>query len=694
MNLKNFKDVDKLSKNDFEIFVGQVLSSCGWKNVEITKPGHEFKHGDGGVDIFCEKSGEKFAVECKHRKIENKCTVEDLNQLETGAKLAQIKNKILVTNTYFTSEVEYRAFRLGVELVDRGKLKDFYESKTTEIGKTIKPYPYQKNIVGQCIEQYRNKKDRLLIQLATGLGKTYTVAFIIKELIEKNKNLKVLFLAHQIEIVTQSATSFKNIFGIGTHTYSGCVGGFIPDEKTTFTFAVFDTLYSKMNRFSKNDFDIIVVDEAHHVPAATYRSVVEYFKPKLLIGLTATPFRTDRQDVLQFFGGPEGHIGKHDLYWALKHRWLAFPRYEVYMHDISQEKIDAIEKGFSIEDIDRNLFVKEKDEKMIEALEKKGKEIKNCKAIVFCRNIAHIKHLIKYFPPGKATYAYSGKMTGEERRKNIRDFREGSFQYILTCNLFNEGIDIPETNLLAFLRTTNSRLIWLQQLGRGLRKTKDKEFVDVFDFVGTADRVNEIKAFEKAFSEQKIDRPNLNEENISNIETSTNPKHYDTSIKVKWNFKGAAKVLKLLEKQEYDLALHQDTINALRAYYEKYNKIPKIEDLEKKLNNVSNDQLNTLFHSYFGYCVASLPYDFHKEEIIEYFKTELMNFLEKFYEENRIVPTYNTIKKNFIYKNLPLINKNFINYAFKPSIYPIKNFDNIFRKNIEASLKKKSNEEY
>ena len=123
--IKNFKDVDKLSKSDFEIFVGQVLSSCGWTNVEITKPGTEYKHGDGGVDIFCEKLGEKFAVECKHRKIENKCGVDDLNQIQTGADLAKIKNKILITNTYFTSEVEYRAFRLGVELVDRNKLKDF-----------------------------------------------------------------------------------------------------------------------------------------------------------------------------------------------------------------------------------------------------------------------------------------------------------------------------------------------------------------------------------------------------------------------------------------------------------------------------------------------------------------------------------------------------------------------------------------
>ncbi len=457
-------------------------------------------------------------------------------------------------------------------------------------------------------------------------------------------------------------------------------------KKTTFTFGVFDTLYSNINNFKKDSFDIIIVDEAHHVPADTYRSVVEYFKPKLLIGLTATPFRTDRQDVLQFFGGTEGHIGKFDLYWALKHRWLAFPKYQVYGHDISQEKIDAIQKGFTIEDIDRNLFVKEKDEKMIAALENKADEIKNCKAIVFCRNISHIKHLIKYFPPGTATYAYSGSMSGEERRKNIREFREGNYKYILTCNLFNEGIDIPETNLLAFLRSTNSRLIWLQQLGRGLRKTKQKDFVDVFDFVGSLARVQEIKAFEKAFSEQKIDRINLNEQNKEKSELNSASKHYDSKIKVNWNFKGAAKVLKLLENQEYDLVKQQESINALRAYFEKYNKIPRIQDIEKKLDNISGDQLNTLFNSYFGYCVAALPYDFVKDEIIDYFKDEFMGFIKNFHNENRIVPTFSTIMTNLVEKNLPLINKNFIYYAYKINRSPIQTFDKKIRKEIQNNL--------
>jgi superfamily II DNA or RNA helicase len=687
--IKSFSDIDNLSKSDFEIFVAQIFSNCGWDNVEITKPGVEYKYGDGGVDIFCEKLSERFAIECKHRKINNKCDVKDLYQLHTGADLAKVKNKILVTNTYFTSETEFRAFLLGIELVDRNKLKDFYESKTTEIGKKIIPYPYQKEIVDQCVKNFNANKNKILIELATGLGKTYTAAFVVREFLNKENNLKVLFLAHQVEIITQSVTAFKNVFGIGTYNYSGCVGGFIPEERTTFTFAVFDTLYSNINKFKKNEFDIIIVDEAHHVPANTYKTVVEYFQPKLLIGLTATPFRTDKQDVHKYFGGLDGHVGKYDLYWALKHKWLAFPKYQVYGHDISQEKIDAIQKGFSVQDIDKNLFVKEKDEKMIETLEKKANEIKNCKAIVFCRNITHIKNLIKHFPSGSATYAYS-KMSGEERRENIRNFREGNFKYILTCNLFNEGIDIPETNLLAFLRTTNSRLIWLQQLGRGLRRTKEKEFVDVFDFVGSLDRVQEIEAFRSAYEKQEIDEKNINKEVFlkeSKEENFKKLKYHDSSIKVSWKFKGAAKVLELIEKQKYSLLQFNEAINSLRAYYEEHNKIPNIEDIDENLIEVSSEQINTLFNSYYAYCELSLPYN--KEDYSQYFKDKFLNYCEVFYKENGIVPSFKTIEANLIEKNLPLIDKNFINNVFRKSNYPAKIFDEEVKFDLEKLFKNK-----
>ncbi len=661
-----FSDIDQLSKSDFEIFISQLFEKSGWENVEITKVGSEYRHGDGGVDIFCTKQEKRFAIECKHRKIKNKCGVEDLNQLTTGAKLAGVKNQILVTNTYFTSEVEYRAFKLGVDLIDRNKLKDLFELNISEIGKTIIPHPYQQDIIDKSVLEYsKNKKKRLLIELATGLGKTYTVGFVVKELLKKEK-LRVLFLAHQIEILTQSVISFKNIFGIGNYSFSGAVAGYIPEEKTDFVFGIFDTFYSKLNNFSKNEFDIIIVDEAHHVPANTYSTVVKYFDPKLLIGLTATPFRTDNQDVLNFFGGREGHLGKYDLYWALKHRWLAFPRYQVHGHDINQKKIDAIDKGFTVDDIDRNLFIKEKDEKMIESLEKKSLEIKNCKAIVFCRSIRHIKHLIKFFKPGTATFVYSKGMDGDQRRNNIREFREGNYKYILTCNLFNEGIDIPETNLLAFLRTTNSKLIWLQQLGRGLRRTSTKEFVDVFDFVGSVSRIQEVQSFQKAYENQKIDENNVNPyiEKIDN-KNEISSDHYDTSIKVNWNFKGAAKVLKLLKEQKYDLLALEEALSSLRTYFEKYENIPSIEDLENKLENITSDQVNTLFKSYYGYCNSALPFDKDKTE--NYFKRKFENYCKNFYSENGIIPSFQTINENHIYENLPLFDENFIKFNYSLS---------------------------
>ena len=654
-----FVDIDNLSKSDFELFVAQLFEKSGWDNVEVTKVGSEYRHGDGGVDIFCTKDKKKFAIECKHRKITNKCTVEDLNQLITGGKLANVKNLILVTNTYFTSEVEYRAFKLGVDLIDRNKLKDLFELNTSEIGKKIKPHPYQMDIVNQCINEFtKNNKKKILIELATGLGKTYTVAFIIKELL-KEKKLKILFLAHQIEILTQTVISFKNIFGIGNYSFSGAVAGYTPEDKTDFMFGVFDTIYSNLKNFSKEDFDIIVVDEAHHVPANTYSKVVKHFNPKLLIGLTATPFRTDNRDVLNYFGGKEGHMGRYDLYWALKHRWLAFPKYQVHGHDVSQQKIDALDKGFTLDDLDRSLFIKEKDEKMVQALEKKAETIENCKAIVFCRNIRHIKHLIKYFPPGKATYAYSNGMDGDQRRNNIREFREGNYRYILTCNLFNEGIDIPETNLLAFLRTTNSKLIWLQQLGRGLRRTNKKEFVDVFDFVGSVSRINEVKSFQKAYEEQVIDKSNINPNiNIEKDSNNLSEKHYDSSMQVNWNFKGAAQVLKLLEDQKYNLLELEEAVSVLRSYYEKYEEIPKIENLEDNLNNISSDQINTLFGSYYRYCNTALP--FEREANEKYFIDKFLMYCKKFYNETGIIPSFQTINENNTFNNLPLLDFNFI----------------------------------
>ncbi|NOR68098.1 MAG: DEAD/DEAH box helicase [Methylomarinum sp.] len=601
--ISDFKIIDTLSSDDFETFVRDVFVSAGWTDAVITEVGKEYKHGDGGVDIFAYKNKRKFAIEVKQRQAGSTVDVKALNQLVTGAKLANVTNMVLVTNSYFTSEVRVRALRLGVELIDRDGLQNLWVEKHSEIGREIKPRVYQESVITESINHFEAGKTRLLIEMATGLGKTYTVAILVKRILQRqSKNLRVLFLAHQVEILLQSVTAFKNVFGIGTYTFSACFDGSKP-ENTDFVFGSFDTLYTKIETLSNELFDIVIVDEAHHVPARTYSAVVTYFQPRYLLGLTATPYRQDNKDVLAFFGGSEGHVGKYDLAWALRHNKLAFPKYLVLLDDLDQSRIDQLEQGLSINDLDKQLFLHKKDEEVVRIIEKtiRDKKIDNPKGIVFCRSIAHMKYLIQFFPIGSATLVHS-KMLDHQRRQNIRDFRESEYRFILVCDLFNEGIDIPETNILIFMRYTGSQTIWLQQLGRGLRKTANKEYVYVLDFVGSLERLNEVQKLKRSIEKIPIDKDNW-EQPPKDLKSKN---IHDTSLEVIYN-QSAAQVLKLIEELKYRLNTRTQAIESLRLYYEMNGEIPAFELIQNLLDEISPDQIATHFNSYMGYIKATLP---------------------------------------------------------------------------------------
>lgn len=639
--INEFKDIDILSPSDFEIFVRDLFVASGWTDAVITKVGKEFKHGDGGVDIFAYKGKRKFAIEVKQRSLKATVDVKALNQLVTGAKLANVTNKILVTNSYFTSEVKVRALRLGVELIDRDELQNLWVIKHSEIGRDIKPRKYQQSVIDEALMHYENGKSKLLIEMATGLGKTYTVAHIIKRLIQQNdRTPRVLFLAHQVEILLQSVTAFKNVLGIGNYSFSACISGSQPED-TDFVFASFDTLYGQIAQLQTNSFDFVVVDEAHHTPARTYSEVVTKFKPRLLIGLTATPYRADNKDVIRFFGGDAGHIGKFDLVWALKHRKLAFPKYLVLLDDLDQDKIDQLDSGLSIADLDKRLFLHKKDQEVVRIIERTVAEqrIENIKGIIFCRSIRHMNHLIGFFELGTATLVHS-KMTDQERRENIRNFREGEYKYILVCDLFNEGIDIPETNVLIFMRYTGSRTIWLQQLGRGLRKTPNKEYVHVLDFVGSLERLNEVKELSRAVKNMPIDRENL----IDDVERlSIKDVFYDGSLEVKYSTE-AAKVFELIENMNMQLNSREILLRKLRSYFQENGDIPLISDLENNLVNVSLDQIATHFGSYYSFLYAALGDGFDTELMAK----KLYDFVDLYVHQCKVAPSLRAISHHFM----------------------------------------------
>ncbi|WP_296932605.1 DEAD/DEAH box helicase family protein [uncultured Marinobacter sp.] len=647
VKITSFKDVDSLHHSEFEEFVKDLFLGAGWTDAYITKVGDEYKSGDGGVDIFAYRNGKKFAIEVKQRNINSAVDVKALNQLVTGARLGKASNLILVTNSYFTSEVLTRALRLGVELIDRDELQNLWLAGHSEIGREIKPRKYQADIIDESLKKYESGSNKLLIEMATGLGKTYTVALLIKRLMAKSvgRTKKVLFIAHQIEILLQTVTAFKNVFGIGNYSFSACFAG-VSAENTDFVFASFDTLYSKLSELQMNQFDFIIVDEAHHTPASTYRQVVEAFSPQLLVGLTATPFRSDNQDVNAFFGGESGHVGKYDLVWALANKKLAFPRYHVLLDDLDQTKINQLKSGLSISDLDKKLFLHKKDKEVVGIIEKtvEEKALAPVKGIVFCRSISHIKHLIKFFKLGSAVYVHS-KQSQDERRENIRKFREGNVSYILVCNLFNEGVDIPETNLLVFMRYTGSQTIWLQQLGRGLRKTHNKEYVDVLDFVGSLERLQEVTGFARAVSNTQPDPSEANDEGSK----ESSPVH-DSSIEVVYS-ESAAQVLDLIQSLQYRLNTRSELIRKLEDFYKSEKLLPTINQIEMYLPELSGDQIATHFGSYFGYLSAV----FDNKTFIKEVSGKISHFIDDYISTNLIRPSLRAVCSGMSFGFLPYV---------------------------------------
>jgi hypothetical protein len=224
-------------------------------------------------------------------------------------------------------------------------------------------------------------------------------------------------------------------------------------------------------------------------------------------------------------------------------------------------------------------------------------------------------------------------MKDQHRWQNIREFREGNYRYILVRDLFNEGVDIPETNLLIFMRYTGSHTIWLQQLGRGLRKTPNKDYVHVLDFVGSLERLNEVHQLTKRVNSIPIEKENLDAPPRDKKETVHN-----SSLEVNYT-QSAAQVLRLIEELQYRLKSRMQAIEVLRQYYENYNTIPALNEIEKVLVDMTADQIATHFDSYLGYLEAALTGEYDRD----IFRNLCLNYAEQFYQKSHILPTFKAI---------------------------------------------------
>jgi type I site-specific restriction endonuclease len=200
-------------------------------------------------------------------------------------------------------------------------------------------------------------------------------------------------------------------------------------------------------------------------------------------------------------------------------------------------------------------------------------------------------------------------------------------------DLFNEGIDIPETNLLVFMRYTGSHTVWLQQLGRGLRKTPNKDYVHVLDFVGSLERLNEVHQLTKRVNGIPIEKDNWESPPRDKKETVHN-----SSSEVNYS-QSAAQVLQLIEDLQYRLKSRMQAIDVLQRYYDHYNKIPALNEIENVLTDITVDQIATHFDSYFGHLEAALTEQYEQS----LFRNLCLDYAHRFYQQNHICPTFRAI---------------------------------------------------
>lgn len=341
----------------------------------------------------------------------------------------------------------------------------------------LKPNKMQVSAIQGLNKIRENGADKALLISATGTGKTYLSAF---ELRNYNPN-RALFIVHREQIAKQALNSFKNVFG-DTRSM-GILSGSKKDIDKDFIFCTIQTLSKPeiFNSFKKDEFDYIIIDEVHKAGAESYQRIVDYFSPKFLLGMTATPERNDDFDIFKMFNYNIAYEIR--LQQALEEDLLC-PFHYFGISDIKVNEVDLKEKT------DFKLLVsEERVNHIINKINFYGYSGDRVKGLIFCSDKKEALELSDIFNlRGYKTVALTGDNTQSERENAIQrleqDEIENSLDYIFTVDIFNEGVDIPAINQVVMLRPTKSSIIFVQQLGRGLRKDKSKEYVVIIDFIG------------------------------------------------------------------------------------------------------------------------------------------------------------------------------------------------------------------
>lgn len=359
-------------------------------------------------------------------------------------------------------------------------------------GTSLQPHLIQVEALEKLEAARTAGKKRGLVVMATGLGKTLLSAFDSARV-----GGRTLFVAHSNEILAQARASFQRVRPKATS------GFFNATEKAAavdLLFASIATLRAKKQYefFDPNAFDYVIVDEFHHAAAKSYERVFAHFEPKFMLGLTATPDRTDRQAILHFVD--DNLIYELGQAEAIRRGFLVPFHYHALRDNVDYSQIRHNGFRYETSDLNKALIVKGRDDSIAAQYQRLAPDTK---AVAFCVSIEHAERAAEHFRAvGLAAAAIHSQLSDNERKLRMRKFRGDGIRLACVRDLFNEGIDVPDLGAVLFMRPTESRLIFIQQLGRGLRLSPGKKAVKVLDFIGNYANAERIVSYLAEFDSQ------------------------------------------------------------------------------------------------------------------------------------------------------------------------------------------------
>ena len=468
-----------LSNLDVRVF------KTGENNVGFHTKGYMFHNGDNLRIIVGSSNLTQDAITKNHEW--NTRLVSSMN----GAYAKDIEAEF---NDLWESSVCYEEYRDEYVGLYENSRKEREEVSTLthklDLGysKVLQPNSMQELFTYNIKEIIRSGGKRALLISATGTGKTYASAFAIRKLFSENtfNGKKALFLSHREQINRQALTSYKRIFGehVPMELLSGTHNDITKARNSAFLFSTMNMMAkgSIREQFSPREFSVIVLDECHRSGAESYQKIINYFHPDLLLGMSASPERTDSFDVFQLF---DHNIAcEVRLQQALENEMLCpFHYFGITDLEIEGENTDDLRRF-------RHLTSDRRVKYILDRAEYYGHSGNRVKGLVFCSRKDEAQELSQKFnETGRYhTVMLSGDNTQDQRldaiERLVSDNRPDKLDYIFTVDIFNEGVDVPEINQVILLRPTESPIIFVQQLGRGLRKAEGKEFVIVLDFIG------------------------------------------------------------------------------------------------------------------------------------------------------------------------------------------------------------------